>query len=63
MLKVDAQVARTSKRFSLSFEDMGLLKDLMDKTAEGLLKRSWDTNTAIFRPSIAALCMARALKV
>lgn len=61
--RVDAPVARISKKASLPFEDMGLLKDPMDKKAEVLLKKTWETSTAIFRPAIAATCTARSLKV
>lgn len=61
--KVDAPVARLSKKTSLPFEDMGLLKDPMDRKAEVLLKKSWETATAALRPSIAATCTARSLGV
>lgn len=61
--KVDAPVTRISKKTSLPFEDMGLLKDPMDKKAEVLLKKSWESSTALFRPAIAATCTARSLKV
>lgn len=61
--RVDAPVTRLSKKTSLPFEDMGLLKDPMDKKAEMLLKKSWEAASAVLRPSIAATCTARALGV
>ncbi|XP_018409532.1 PREDICTED: breast cancer type 2 susceptibility protein [Nanorana parkeri] len=61
--KVDASLAKFSKNTDLSFEDMGLLKDPMDKKGEALLRRAWEAAGAGFKPAVAVTCMARTLDV
>ncbi|KAM9329466.1 uncharacterized protein PAF06_002860 [Gastrophryne carolinensis] len=57
--KVEAPLAQVSKRLDLSFDDMGSLRDPMDKRADILLKREWDTDSFSLRPLLAADCLSR----
>ncbi|XP_069842971.1 lamina-associated polypeptide 2, isoforms alpha/zeta-like [Dendropsophus ebraccatus] len=59
--KIDVAIAKVSKKGTLPFEDLGTLKDPMDKKAEGFLKRAWEATTESFKPSVASTCVARAM--
>ncbi|XP_044136146.1 lamina-associated polypeptide 2, isoforms alpha/zeta-like [Bufo gargarizans] len=61
--KLDAPVAKISKKSALPFEDLGSLKDPMDKRAEVYLKKVWETSAQAFKPNIAATSTARSLKL
>ncbi|XP_069828802.1 lamina-associated polypeptide 2, isoforms alpha/zeta-like [Dendropsophus ebraccatus] len=61
--KIDVAIAKVSKKGSLPFEDLGTLKDPMDKKADGFLKRTWEAAAESFRPSIAGTCVARSMLV
>ncbi|XP_077136795.1 uncharacterized protein LOC143793619 [Ranitomeya variabilis] len=61
--KLDVAIAKASKKFALPFEDMGTLKDPMDKKAEVFLKNSWEAAGGGLKPAVAATCTARALMV
>lgn len=57
--KLDAALSQVSKKSDLSFEDSGNLKDQMDRRAEALLRRAWDSNAAAMAPALASACVAR----
>ncbi|CAJ0958131.1 unnamed protein product [Ranitomeya imitator] len=59
--KLDAAIASTSKGVALPFEDMGALKDPLDKKADAFLKSAWEAATWSFKPGVAATCTARAM--
>ncbi|XP_068127180.1 lamina-associated polypeptide 2-like [Hyperolius riggenbachi] len=59
--RLDAPLSQCSKDTDLSFEDMGTLKDPMDRKAEALLKRAWDSTSFSFKPAISSVCVARNL--
>ncbi|XP_073429908.1 uncharacterized protein [Dendrobates tinctorius] len=61
--KLDVAVAKASRRFALPFEDMGTLKDPLDKKADTLLKGTWESAGGNIRPAVAATCTSRALMV
>ncbi|XP_069820995.1 lamina-associated polypeptide 2-like [Dendropsophus ebraccatus] len=61
--KIDAAIAKVSKRSQLPFEDLGTLKDPMDKKADGYLKKAWESSTATFKPNVAGTCVARSMLV
>ncbi|XP_077137262.1 uncharacterized protein LOC143799229 [Ranitomeya variabilis] len=61
--KLDAAVAKASKKSSLPFEDLGTLKDPLDRRADVFLKGAWETSAGALRPSIAATCTARSMMV
>ncbi|XP_069616125.1 uncharacterized protein [Ranitomeya imitator] len=61
--KVDAAVASTSRKSLLPVEDSGSLQDPLDRKADSLLKRAWESCTGAFRPAISATCTARSMLV
>ncbi|XP_069615757.1 uncharacterized protein [Ranitomeya imitator] len=61
--KLDAAVAKASKKASLPFEDMGNLKDPLDRKADIFLKGTWEMAAGSLRPAVAASCTARSLMV
>ncbi|XP_077107227.1 uncharacterized protein LOC143764961 [Ranitomeya variabilis] len=61
--KVDAAVASTSKKSLLPVEDSGSLQDPLDRKADTILKRAWESCTGAFRPAISATCTARSMLV
>ncbi|CAJ0958113.1 unnamed protein product [Ranitomeya imitator] len=61
--KLDAAVAKASKKASLPFEDMGTLKDPLDRKADIFLKGTWEMAAGSLRPAVAATCTARSLMV
>ncbi|XP_069596970.1 lamina-associated polypeptide 2, isoforms alpha/zeta-like [Ranitomeya imitator] len=61
--KLDAAVAKASKKASLPFEDMGNLKDPLDRKADIFLKGTWEMAAGSLRPAVAATCTARSLMV
>ena len=60
--KVDAAFSQVSRRTDLAFEDMGVLKDAMDKRADSLLKKAWDSTSTSLKPAMAATVVARNLE-
>ncbi|XP_077145335.1 uncharacterized protein LOC143807535 [Ranitomeya variabilis] len=61
--KLDVAVAKASKRYALPFEDMGTLKDPLDKRADTFLKGAWESAGGCLRPAIAAACTSRSLMI
>ncbi|XP_069616902.1 lamina-associated polypeptide 2, isoforms alpha/zeta-like [Ranitomeya imitator] len=61
--KLDAAVAKACKKSSLPFDDLGNLKDPLDRKADIFLKGAWETSAGSLRPAIAATCTARSLMV
>ncbi|XP_069615747.1 lamina-associated polypeptide 2, isoforms alpha/zeta-like [Ranitomeya imitator] len=61
--KLDAAVAKACKNSSLPFEDLGNLKDPLDRKADVFLKGAWETSAGSLRPAVAATCTARSLMV
>ena len=57
--KIDAAFSQVSRKTDLAFEDMGILKDAMDKRADGLLKKAWDSVLSNLKPAMAATVVAR----
>lgn len=41
--KLDADFSQVSRNTDLAFEDMGIPKNAMDKRADSLLKKAWDS--------------------
>ncbi|XP_044129109.1 lamina-associated polypeptide 2-like [Bufo gargarizans] len=61
--RIDVAISKVSRKMALPFEDMGILKDPLDKKADAFLKGAWEASTSSFRPSIASTCTARSLRV
>lgn len=61
--KLDAPIAKVSRRSSLPFEDAGSLQDPLDKTLDTCLRRSWEAAATGLKPNIASTCLARSLMV
>ncbi|XP_044151526.1 uncharacterized protein LOC122939522 [Bufo gargarizans] len=61
--RVDAPVAKINKKSALPFEDLGSLKDPMDKRADAYLRKNWEASTSAFKPNIATTSVARSLKL
>ncbi|CAJ0924433.1 unnamed protein product [Ranitomeya imitator] len=61
--KLDVAIAKASKKFALPFEDMGVLKDPMDKKADAFLKGSWEAAGGGLKPAVAAACTSRSLMI
>ncbi|CAJ0960520.1 unnamed protein product [Ranitomeya imitator] len=61
--RLDAAVAKASKKASLPFEDMGSLKDPLDRKADIFLKGTWEMAAGSLRPAVATTCTARSLMV
>lgn len=49
--KLNTAVAKVSKRSNLSFEDVGLLKDLLDRKMDSVLRRAWKSSATSFNLS------------
>ncbi|XP_077336773.1 lamina-associated polypeptide 2, isoforms alpha/zeta-like isoform X2 [Lithobates pipiens] len=60
--KLDAPLSKISKQADLAFEDMGHLKDPMDRRTDIVLKRAWDASMAGLKPALATSCVARNLE-
>ena len=60
--KLDAAFSKVSRNTDLAFEDMGTLKDNMDKRADALLKKAWDSTLANLKPALASTVVARNLE-
>ncbi|XP_040189524.1 lamina-associated polypeptide 2-like [Rana temporaria] len=60
--RVDAAFSQVSRRTDLAFEDMGVLKDAMDKRADALLKKAWDSASASLKPAMASTVVTRNLE-
>ena len=60
--KLDAAFSQVSRSTDLSFEDMGLLKDPMDKRMDLLLKKAWQSILINLKPAMATTCVARNLE-
>ncbi|XP_077129922.1 uncharacterized protein LOC143785132 [Ranitomeya variabilis] len=61
--KIDGAVAKCLKKSSLPLEDSGVLKDPLDKKADGFLRHIWEASAGGLKPAIAGTCTARALMV
>lgn len=61
--KLDAPLSKVSKNSDLAFDDMGTLKDPMDKRGDILLHRAWDSAVGNLKPALASTCVARNLEV
>lgn len=60
--KLDAAVAKKSKRSDLSLDYMGYLKNPLDRKMDALLKRSWESSAyTFFIPGVASTCVPRNL--
>ncbi|XP_077147122.1 uncharacterized protein LOC143808400 [Ranitomeya variabilis] len=59
--KIDVPLAKVAKKTSIPFEDSSALKDPMDRKADGLLRRTWESSAAIIRANIAATSVARSM--
>ena len=60
--KLDTAFSQVSKSTDLTFEDMGLLKEPMDKRIELLLKITWQSVMNNLKPAMATTCVARNLE-
>ncbi|XP_069839562.1 lamina-associated polypeptide 2, isoforms alpha/zeta-like [Dendropsophus ebraccatus] len=60
---VDPAVAKFCKGAFLPFEDTGVLRDPMDKKADGFLRKSWEATAALFKPVAATTSVARSVKM
>lgn len=56
--KLDAPLLKVPKKSSLAFEDMGYLKDCMNKRRDIVLKRAWETSLASLKPELARTCVS-----
>ncbi|XP_040278053.1 uncharacterized protein LOC120993641 [Bufo bufo] len=61
--KLDVAISKISKKSALPFEDMGFLRDPLDKRIDSSLKNLWESSAAAFRPSIAATVVARSMSL
>ncbi|KAM4049276.1 uncharacterized protein ACNLHF_007801 [Anomaloglossus baeobatrachus] len=61
--KVDVAVAKSSKKSALPFEDMGFLRDPLDRKADAFLRKTWEASAGALKPAISATCTARSLSV
>lgn len=59
--KLDSAFSQVSKSTDLAFEDMGTLKEPMDKRMDLLLKRTWQSVMHNLKPAMATTCVARNL--
>ncbi|XP_073406447.1 uncharacterized protein [Dendrobates tinctorius] len=59
--KIDVPVAKVTKKTAIPFEDSSGLRDPMDRKADVLLKRTWETSAALIRANIAATSVARSM--
>lgn len=60
--RLDAAFSQVSRNTDLAFEDMGILKDTMDKKADSLLRKAWDSSLANLKPAMASTVVARNLE-
>ncbi|XP_077137714.1 uncharacterized protein LOC143803833 [Ranitomeya variabilis] len=52
--KIDVPIAKVTKKTAIPFEDSSSLRDAMDRKADILLRRSWETSAALIKANIAA---------
>ena len=62
MPKIDAAFSQVSRSTDLAFEDMGILRDPMDKKMDQQLKRSWQSIMGSLKPAMAVTCVSRNLE-
>lgn len=60
--KLDAAFSQVSRSTDLAFEDMGILKDPMDKKMDQQLKRTWQSIMGNLKPAMATTCISRNLE-
>ncbi|XP_044150559.1 lamina-associated polypeptide 2, isoforms alpha/zeta-like [Bufo gargarizans] len=61
--KIDVSLSKLVKGpNALPFEDMGSLRDPMDKKTDQTLKKTWEACAALFKPNLAATSVSRSLK-
>ncbi|XP_073532658.1 uncharacterized protein [Phyllobates terribilis] len=61
--KIDVAISKSSKKSTLPFEDLGALKDPLDKKAESFLKQTWESSAGALKPAVAATCTARSMMI
>ncbi|XP_073399842.1 uncharacterized protein [Dendrobates tinctorius] len=61
--KIDVAISKVARKSSLPFEDLGFLKEPLDRKVDNCLKSAWETSAGALRPAIAATCVARSLKI
>lgn len=61
--RLDAPMSQVSKRSDLSFENSGVLKDQMDRKADSLLHKVWDSSAFSLGPAVASTCVVRNLDI
>ncbi|CAJ0925099.1 unnamed protein product [Ranitomeya imitator] len=59
--KVDDPVAMVAKRTAIPLENSSNLRDPMDRKADILLKRAWESSAALIKTNIAATSVARSM--
>ncbi|XP_071967883.1 uncharacterized protein [Engystomops pustulosus] len=59
--KVDVQVTKIAKKTDLPFEDSIQLKDPMDRKADSLLKKTWESSMWNLKSNIATTSVSRTL--
>lgn len=57
--KLDAAFSRVSRSTDLAFEDMGILKDPMDKRMDQQLNKAWQSIMGNLKPAMAMTCVSR----
>lgn len=56
--RLDSAFSQVSRSTDLAFEEMGVLRDPMDKRMDLLLKRSWQLVMSNLKPPMATTCVA-----
>ncbi|XP_071994162.1 uncharacterized protein [Engystomops pustulosus] len=59
--KIDVSINRINQRSSDPFNGRWFLKDPLDRKADGLLRKTWGSSTAAFKPIVAAASVTRAV--
>lgn len=55
--RLEASLSTVSKHSDLAFEDIGTLKDPMDRKVETLLRRGWEAASTGFKLAITTTCV------
>ncbi|CAJ0925266.1 unnamed protein product, partial [Ranitomeya imitator] len=61
--KIDVVISKVARKSSLPFENLGSLKEPLDRKTDSCLKKAWEASAGALRPAIAATCVARSLKI
>lgn len=59
---INLSLTQVSRNTNLAFEDMGILRDTMDKRVNYLFKKAWDSTIVNLKPAMASLVVARNLE-